>query len=143
MATEIFAGPIDYVAFAFPPGADVGAGLAIVLQRVDAGHIEILDIEHLGIRDGVPARLPLGGLPAHAFDLSVFDGAESRILDDDDLGVITAALDPGWFALVIVYEDRSLARAAQAWTDAGGVELLVGGVDAADLDAILDDGSDR
>lgn len=142
MATDAFAGPVDFVVFAFDEHASVSVGLHAVLDRVDAGIVEILDIEVIGRdADGAPVILTLADLPASAeIDLAVFDGVASDILDTDDHAQIAQALQPGQFALALVYEDRSLATAAAAWAEAGAVELFSGGVDIADLDRTLEDG---
>lgn len=141
MATDTFTGPVDYVVFSFPPGARADVGLQLLLDRIDAGVIEILDLECVGrADDGSGTRLALAELQVEGgFDLSVFDGAESRILDGEDLDAIAAALQPGWVAVAIVYEERSLADVAGAWTAAGGELLLSGGVDLDDLEEALTD----
>lgn len=139
MATDAFAGPIDFLVFTFPAGAAVGAGLSAVLDRVDAGTIELLDLEIVGLNaDREPVRLALADVQGDT-DLSAFAGAESGILDADDLGRIAEALQPGDFAIALVYEDRSLASAAAAWSAVGGAELFSGGVDIAELERALDD----
>lgn len=145
MATETYAGPVDYLVFAFGQGADVTAGLKEVLARVDAGHIDLLDLEVIG-RDnrGFPLSLSLADVSPDAdATLAEFEGAASGILDDGDLGGIAAALEDGQFAVAVVYEDRSLASAADAWALAGGVELFSGGVDIADLETHLEEGTLR
>ena len=127
MASEEFAGPIDYIVFALDEGADLSTGLAAVLERVDQGIIEILDIELIGRNaEGTAVRLPL--------ESTDFDGAETDILDDEDLAGIADALGDGQVALAIVYEDRSLAAAAAAFRARGGVELFSGGIAVEDLD---------
>ncbi len=140
MADDVFAGPVDYLVFGFPGSADVGEGLQAVLNRVDEGTIEILDLEVVSRDDaGSPVTRALADLQATTnADLSVFEGALSGILDEDDLAAIAEGLEPGGFAIAIVYEDRSLAGAAAAWTRAGGTELLAGGVDIEELARILD-----
>ncbi len=135
MADEIFAGPVDYLVFGFPPQAPVEEGLRNLLEQVEIGAIEILDLEYIMVDAAgevvVRDLVDLQGVTG--LDLTVFDGATSGILDDDDLATIAASLDPGWFALAVVYEDRSLAAASAAWVQAGGRELLAGGVDIDDL----------
>ena len=73
MATEEFSGPIDYLVFSFPNGASVSEGLTALLQRVDAGLIEILDLEFVRTGDdGTPQRLSLdeiAGADEHCFTL--------------------------------------------------------------------------
>lgn len=141
VATEEFAGPIDYLVFAFDRGADLGPGLAAVLERVQQGIVEILDIELIGRdADGAAVRLPLADVQtATGVDLAIFDGVESGILDDEDLAGIAAALEADQVAVAIVYEDRSLAAAAAAWAGVGGAELFSGGVDIADLEHALEE----
>lgn len=73
-------------------------------------------------------------------DLAAYDGVESGILEADDLAGIAAELQSGQIALVIVYEDRSLAIAAEKWSAAGGIELFSGGVDLEDLEHALEEG---
>ncbi len=142
MATEHFAGPVNYLVFAFDAHADLGGGLAAVLESVQAGTIEILDVELVSRgAAGEAAVVPLSVLDGvTGVDLAVFEGAESGILDDEDLAAIAAELSDGQVALAVVYEDRSLAAAAQAWTAAGGVEVFSGGIDIHDLAQTLDEG---
>jgi len=143
MATENFAGPVDYVVFVFPRGADLTDGLSALLERVNAGAIEILDLEAIG-RDGsgAPTRILLADVSTIAADmLAVLDGIESSVLDDADLTEIANELEPEQFAIAVVYEDRSLAAAANAWSTVGGVELYFGGVDISDLDQIVTEGN--
>ncbi|MBN9177210.1 MAG: hypothetical protein J0I43_07590 [Microbacterium sp.] len=131
MASEEFAGPIDYIVFALDEGADLSAGLAAILERVDQGIVEILDIELIARDvDGHPMRRHL--------ESTDFDGAESDILDDEDLAGIADALGEGQVALAIVYEDRSLASAAAAFRALGGMELFSGGIAVDDLERNLD-----
>lgn len=135
MADETFAGPIDFLVFGFPPGSSVGEGLSAVLERVNQGIVEILDLECIVVDDaGTPATKDLADFQDLTdFDLSVFDGAASNVLDAEDLASIAETMEPGWFAIALVYEDRSLAAAGAAWVRAGGEELLSGGVDMEDL----------
>ncbi|AYG03048.1 DUF6325 family protein [Gryllotalpicola protaetiae] len=140
MTESSFSGPIDYLVFAFPPGAAVDAGLARLLEAVDRGQIEVLDLEVIrrgpdgsGIRQRL-GELGLGG----DIDLSVFDGAESGILDEEDLATIAAGIDPDGFALALVYLEHSLDATAQAWGTVGGVPLLEGGIDPLELADAVD-----
>ncbi len=143
MATEQFSGPVDYLVFAFDEHADLGPGLVAVLERVREGIIEILDIELIAVdAEGAPVKRSFASLDGvTGIDLSVFDGVESGILDAEDLASVVSELRPGQLALAIVYEDRSLAAAADAWAAAGGAELFSGGVDIADLEHALQEGA--
>lgn len=143
MATSEFAGPVDYLVFTFDPKADLTAGLAAMLDRVREGIIEILDLELVARdSDGAPVSLTFGDLDSlPAAQAAEFDGARSDILDDEDLRGIVSQLEEGQIALAVVYEDRSLAVAADAWARSGGAELFAGGVDINDLEATLEEGS--
>lgn len=143
MATEQFAGPVNYLVFTFDEHADLGPGLTALLDRVDQGIVDILDIELIG-RDEAGTAIKrsfseLDGITS--IDTSAFDGAGSGILDADDLADIAAELEAGQIALAVVYEDRSLAAAAGAWAVAGGIELFSGGVDIEELDRTLNEGN--
>lgn len=141
MATEVFSGPVEYLVFAFDREADIGSGLQALVDRVDQGLIEILDLE-LVTRDstGLPVRSQFSDLPGvTGFDVDLLIGAESGTLDADDLATIVEELEEGQFAVAVVYEDRSLAAAAEAWTQAGGFEVFSGGVAIADLEAALEE----
>ena len=61
----------------------------------------------------------------------------------DGRAAIAAGLEDGQFAVALVYEDRSLASAAAAWTSAGGSELFSGGVAIDDLEDALSEGTER
>ena len=143
MATEQFSGPVNYLAFAFDNNADLGAGLAATLDRVHEGVIEILDIEVIARgSDDLPEKRKLTDLSGvTGIDLAVFDGVESGILDAEDHADITSELHHGQLALVVVYEDRSLAAAAREWASVGGIELFSGGIDIADLERALEEGN--
>lgn len=139
MATEDFSGPVDYAVFTFPRDADVGAALAALLDRVDAGIVEILDLEVVGRDDdGAPLRLPLTELHGIEAPLARLDGVESSILERDDLEEIADALTEGWVALAVVYEDRSLATVASAVLASGGELLWSGGITIDDLEQALE-----
>ena len=103
MATEQFVGPIDYVVFAFDAHADLSNGLLALLERVNQGVIEILDIELIGQdSSGAPKKLAFTDLDGvTGIDLAVFDGLESGILDSEDLVNIAAELETGQIALTV------------------------------------------
>lgn len=139
MSTDRYTGPVDYLVFAFPPAAAVDQGLQVLKSHVDAGTVVLLDVEVVGrAEDGKPLQLALSDLrPAGGFDLTVFENAESRILDEEDLAEIAGGLQPGWVAVAVVYEERSMADVVQSWSDAGGALLVSGGVDLVELDRTL------
>lgn len=135
MATETYCGPIDYAVFELPADARPAQGLRLLLDQVDRGSIELLDLEIVGrAADGAPRLLTVDDLAgADGDERAVFDGASSGVLDADDLAAIAGSLAPGRIAIAVVYEDRSLAAVAQAWQAEGGAELWSGGIDASAL----------
>ena len=72
-----------------------------------------------------------------SFDLSEFDGAQSDLLDAEDLAALGAELSDSELAIVIIYEDRGLAGFAAQVQAQGGRELWTGGVDISELDTLV------
>lgn len=142
MATEKFSGPVNYLVFAFNKNTNPESGLKHVLERVDQGIIELLDIEVVSRNaEGNVVKVLLSDLGlSNGTDLSVFDGVDSGILDDTDLNQIASSLETEQAGICVVYEDRSLAQAASAWSAVGGNELFAGGVDLADLEQVISEG---
>lgn len=126
MPDQNFTGPVNLVAFGMPDGADLGEATR-QLRKLALGHsAEILDVD-LIVRssDGQVSR---GTLPPELGAL------ETDLLDDDDLALIGAELSSGESALAVIYEDRTLASLAAALSDAGGRELMAGGIDVSALE---------
>lgn len=134
-----YAGPVDYLVFSFPPGAVADDGFRLLYDLVTAGIIDILDLEVIGRNpDGSGASLPFSHLPITDPELaSIFDGAQSRILDTDDLDAVASSLPEGGVGVAIVYEERSLADVAGSWDAIGGQLLLAGGVEPEELNEAL------
>lgn len=102
-------GPIDIVVIGYPPGAPMtGEAVPIFLDLVDRGIIRVLDA--LFVRkdaDGTFRGFDLANLDQEtAGDLTVFAGATTGLLDDDDVEQVAAAIEPGRAALMIVYENK-------------------------------------
>lgn len=122
MSDEVYTGPIGFAVFAVPSGADL-APVAEELSRLATSHgAEVLDVELI---DGRRARVGLPGWLA---------AVETDLLHDDDLADIAEELGDGEQALVVVYEDRTLARLASGVAALGGRELFTGGIDAESID---------
>lgn len=138
MATSFYSGPLSYAVFAFHSSQSVHDGLTRLLELADSGIIEILDLEVVGPRGPSYRRDLSAVITSESPIVAEFTGAESGILDDDDRESIAALLDDDENALVVVYEDRTLAAFAHALAADGGRELFIGGVDIAELDQQLD-----
>src|SRR6218665_2049150 len=127
MTRSNYVGPLSFAVFVVP--ADDALAAAIdELRMLQRGHtIEVLDLELLALADD-------GAVHREAFGDDAAAAAETDLLDDDDLAAIGRDLAPGDRALVVVYEDRSLAPLAERIAGLGGRETWSGGIDAADLD---------
>jgi hypothetical protein len=146
-ANETEPGPIDVVVIGFPAGAPMtGDATPILLDLVDRGIVRVLDA--LFVRkqaDGTFAGFNLSDLDADtAGDLTVFAGARSGLLDDDDVAAAASEIEPGSAALMIVYENRWAAHFIAAVRRNGGeliahqrvgVQQLIDALDAAEAAA--------
>lgn len=137
--SPVYAGPVDYLVFGFPPEAVITEGLTRLLESVRSGIIEVLDFEVVSrAADGSAVLESIESMRGlEGFDVSAFDGAQSDVLDTEDLDAIAEGLKPGWRALALVYEERSLATVADAWERAGGELLLAGGIEVDELEDAL------
>jgi Family of unknown function (DUF6325) len=102
-------GPIDVVVIGYPPGAQMtGEAIPIFMDLVDRGIIRVLDARFVRKdADGTFSGFDLADLDADsAGDLTVFAGASTGLLDDDDVALAADQIEPGSAALMIVYENR-------------------------------------
>jgi hypothetical protein len=119
-------GPIDVAVIGWPPGsAMTGEAAPLMMELVERGVIRIFDVMFVtkgddGRVSGFEAR-DLDGKDVGAFEM--FEGASSGLLTDADAQQAAEALEPGWSAAVIVYENRWAVPFASAVRRNGG-ELL-------------------
>lgn len=136
MADDTFAGPINYVALALPSEADLHPVAAALTAAVGTGALELLDLEFL-VRDEA-GELTRADLSETA--LAPLKTVETDLLDPEDLAALSAETAAAAESiLVVVYEDRSLAKLALAVTAQGGHEIWSGGVSLNDLEQVLGD----
>jgi hypothetical protein len=127
MATdELQPGPIDVVVIGYPAGSPMtGEAIPILLDLVDRGILRVLDA--LFVRkeaDGTFSGFDIADLDKEtAGDLTVFAGATSGLLDDDDVAATAAEIEPGSAAVMIVYENKWAAHFIAAVRRNGG-ELI-------------------
>lgn len=120
-------GPIDYLVIEFPGSRMSGEGLPLLVDLVDRGIIRILDLVFIRkMPDGSVMRVELTGRPNGQEDLSVFEGASSGLLDQEDIDTAATAIQPGSTAGLIIYENRWAAPLATALRR-GGAQLVAGG----------------
>ncbi|MFF0199732.1 DUF6325 family protein [Streptomyces sp. NPDC005017] len=119
-------GPVDYLVVEFPGNRMTGEGLPLLVDLVDRGIIRVLDL--LFVRkdeDGSVAVVELTDL-GDEVDLSVFEGASSGLMGQDDLDEAGAVLEPGNSAALLVYENLWAAPLARALRR-GGAQLVASG----------------
>ncbi|MCX4695426.1 DUF6325 family protein [Streptomyces sp. NBC_01408] len=133
-------GPIDYLIVEFPGSHMTGEGLPLLVDLVDRGLIRILDLEFVRKdSDGSVFAVELRDLGGEV-DLSVFEGATSGLLGQDDIDEAGTALAPGNSAAVLVYENVWAAPLARAWRRAGAQMVASGRIPVQALLASLEAG---
>jgi hypothetical protein len=138
--TEDF-GPIDVVVIGYPPGAPMtGDAVPIFLDLVDRGIIRVLDARFVRKdAEGTFSGFDLADLDADtAGDLTVFAGASSGLLDDEDVATAAAEIEPGSAALLLVYENRWAAPFIAAVRRNGGTLIANQRIGVEQLVAALD-----
>jgi hypothetical protein len=132
--------PVDFLAIEFPGGRLTSAGFERLLSLVDQGIVDILDMEFIAKdTDGKSKKIDVWEFAVpDGVDLSAWAGASSGLLDDSDVGLISAAMHPGSVAVVVIYENRWVLGMVEAWRRDGARLIASGGVSADDIVAALD-----
>lgn len=134
-------GPVDIVVIAYPPGAPMtGEAAGLLVDLVDRGVIRVLDAffvkkDEDGTFYGFDAKdLTDKGVG----DFTVFEGASSGLLGEEDAEQAADAIEPGSAAVMIVYENRWAAPFVAAVRRNGGVPVAFERIPAQDLLDTLD-----
>ncbi len=133
-------GPVNIVVIGFPPGAPMtGEAAPILADLVNRGIIRLLDVMFVTKRqDGTFAGFDATDLSADAVgEFTVFEGASSGLLADDDLATAADAIEPGASAVLIVYENRWAGPFAAAVMRNGGQMLASERIPVSDLIAAV------
>ncbi len=122
--TDIEVGPIDYLVVEWPPGnKPTGDALPLLVDLVERGIIRILDFVFVQKdEDGSVVRVEVDELGSDP-ELTVFEGASSGLLGEDDYKEAGNALDRGCAAALLVYENTWAAPFATA-VRRGGARLV-------------------
>jgi hypothetical protein len=133
-------GPIDFLVMEFDGDRLTGESLPLLVDLVDRGIIRILDLVFVRKTGGVVSTLTIAEIDAEeGLDLTVFEGAWSGLVDQDDIDEAGQVLADGRVAVLVVYENSwaaplvSALRRSGAEVVAGGritVDALVGALDA-------------
>jgi hypothetical protein len=125
---DVEIGPIDYLVVEWPAGKQpTGDALPLLADLVDRGLIRVLDLAFVHKRDdGTVIGLDIEDLGQDDPQLTMFEGATSGLLGDDDYDEAGTALDPGCSAALLVYENTWAAPFATA-VRRGGAQLVATG----------------
>jgi hypothetical protein len=142
--TDVELGPIDYLVVEWPAGKQPsGEGLPLLVDLVDRGLIRVLDLAFVRKEDDGT----IVGLDLSEFDgdpvLTVFEGASSGLLGDEDYAEAGAAIEPGCSAALLVYENTWAAPFATALRRSGAQLVANGRIPVNALLAALDELDDK
>ncbi|MGV9557727.1 DUF6325 family protein [Streptomyces sp. NPDC003401] len=134
-------GPIDYLVVEFPGNRMTGEGLPLLVDLVDRGIIRVLDLTFVRKDDdGSVTGMEIADLTGDGrLDLSVFEGASSGLLGQDDVEEAATALEPGCSAGILIYENVWAAPFATALRRGGARLVASGRVPVQALLAALDE----
>ena len=116
-------GPIDIVVIAYPPDAPMtGEAAPLLVDLVERGIIRVLDAMFvIKNEDGTFSGFDATDLDDKGVgDFTVFEGASSGLLGDEDVATAADAIEPGSAAVMIVYENRWAAPFIAAVRRNGG-----------------------
>ncbi len=121
-------GPVSYLIVEFPGSKMTGEGFPILVDLADRGVIRILDLRFVTRDpDGSVQAVELRELgESGQFDLTVFEGATSGLLDDSDRADMSSVIEPGSSAAILIFENRWAAPFVHALRR-GDAELVAAG----------------
>jgi uncharacterized membrane protein len=133
-------GPVDYILVEWSGRQPSGEALPHLVHLVEAGIIRILDIAFITKdEDGVVAGVEIAELGDQVEEVTVFEGASSGIISDDDMVEAAQALEPGTSAALLVYENVWAAPFAAAVRRSGGQLVASGRIPVQAIIAALDE----
>ena len=132
--------PVDFLAIEFPGGRLAASGFEKLLSMADQGVVGILDMEFIAKdADGKSKKVDVWEFAVpDGVDLTAWAGASSGLLDESDVGEISAAMQPGSVAVVVIYENRWVLGLVDAWRRDDARLIASGGISASDIVAALD-----
>lgn len=132
-------GPIDYILVEWPRRQPNGEVAPQLVDLVDRGLIRILDLVFIAKdEDGSVAGLEISELAGEVAELSVFEGASSGLLSDEDVEEAGGVLEPGTSAALLVFENAWAAPFATAVRESGGQLVASGRIPVQAVLAALD-----
>jgi len=101
-------GPVSYLIVEFPGSKMTGEAFPLLVDLVDRGLIRILDLEFVTRDpDGSMRAVELRDLDHDGrFDLAIFEGADSGLLDASDFADAASVIEPGSLAAILIFENH-------------------------------------
>lgn len=138
-------GPIDYILVEWPGRQPNGEVAPHLVDLVDRGLIRVLDLIFVAKdEDGNVGGLELADLGDGGAELSVFAGASSGLLSDEDVAEAGEVMEHGTSAALLVFENTWAGPFAAAVRRSGGqlaasgripVQAVLAALDAAEANA--------
>jgi uncharacterized membrane protein len=139
MDESVEMGPVDYLLVEWPGRQPNGEVAPHLVDLVDRGLIRILDLALIAKdEDGNVAGIEIADLGDGQAELSVFEGAASGLISDDDLSEAGAALEPGTSAALLIFENTWAGPFAAAVRRSGGQLVASGRIPVEAIEAALD-----
>jgi Family of unknown function (DUF6325) len=101
-------GPVSYLIVEFPGNKMTGEAFPQLVDLVDRGLIRILDLEFVRREtDGSMSMIELADIDHDGkFDVAIFEGSNSGLLDDADFADAASAIEPGSSAAIMIFENH-------------------------------------
>jgi hypothetical protein len=132
-------GPIDYILVEWPGRQPNGEIAPHLVDLVDRGLIRILDLAFIAkAEDGTVSGLEIADVGGEVAELSIFEGASSGLLADEDIEDAGRVLEPGTSAALLVFENTWAAPFASAVRRSGGQLVASGRIPVQAFLAALD-----
>ena len=134
-------GPIDIAVIAYPAGSPMtGEAAPLLVDLVERGIIRVLDVMFvIKAEDGTFSGFGASDLDDKGVgEFTVFEGASSGLLDENDAAQAAETIEPGSAAVLLVYENRWAAPFIAAVRRNGGVPIAFERISTQDLIDALD-----
>jgi uncharacterized membrane protein len=132
-------GPIDYILVEWPGQQPNGQVAPHLVDLVDRGLIRILDLIFVAKdEDGTVRGMEISDVGGDVDELSVFEGASSGLLSDEDVEEAGGVMEPGTSAALLVFENTWAGPFAAAVRRSGGQLVSSGRIPVQALLAALD-----
>jgi len=134
-------GPVDYIVVEFPGSKFNGEIAPTLIDLVDREIVRVLDlILIVKEADGSFDAIELSDLDeSKAGDLRHLEAHVAELLSEEDVIALTAAIEPGSTAALLVYENRWAAPFAAAVRHSGGQLVANGRIPIEAIVAALED----